>query len=194
MTDFETLYRRNPDPWDTRASWYECRKREILLASLPRESYGRTLELGCGTGELTLRLAQRSDALCAVDLSPTAIERCRAHLAQSGLHHAQTLVMRVPHAWPAGAAGYFDLIVVSELAYYLEDAEVELFFSRCSDSLATQGDWVMCHYLPSFHDRLQDTASLHESLSRHEGLAHRVSHRDERFQLDIWRKRERKAP
>lgn len=194
MTDFEALYQSNPDPWDIHESWYERRKQEILLACLPRHSYGQALELGCGTGELTARLAQRCDCVLAIDLSPTAIDHCRTALAQAQISNVQTFVMRVPDAWPADVQGRFDLIVVSELAYYLADDAVEPLLDCCRRSLAAKGDWVMCHYLPDFHDRRQDTLTLHHHLSEACHAAHVISHRDEQFVLDIWRIKERGAP
>jgi hypothetical protein len=53
---FATLSADGNDPWDT-GSWYERRKRALMLAALPQERYGTALEPGCGTGELTVELA-----------------------------------------------------------------------------------------------------------------------------------------
>ncbi len=67
MNDFESLYRQSPDPWQVRTSWYEQRKRALLIAALPQARYGRVLEVGCGNGEMTRLLAPRCDMLVAVD-------------------------------------------------------------------------------------------------------------------------------
>lgn len=49
---FDTLYHYNDDPWGYTQRWYEQRKRQICLALLPRQRYGRILELGCANGVL----------------------------------------------------------------------------------------------------------------------------------------------
>ena len=36
VPDFDTLYRDDPDPWQVASSFYEQRKRAVLLASLTR--------------------------------------------------------------------------------------------------------------------------------------------------------------
>ena len=41
------LYADGADPWRA-GSWYERRKRAVVLASLPRERYRRAFEPGCG--------------------------------------------------------------------------------------------------------------------------------------------------
>jgi LmbE family N-acetylglucosaminyl deacetylase len=61
---FAELYADGADPWRA-GSWYERRKRAVVLASLPRERYRRAFEPGCGTGELTRELAARCDAVLA---------------------------------------------------------------------------------------------------------------------------------
>src|SRR5688500_7508260 len=56
---------------------------ERLVDYLPRGA-ARILELGCGTGNLTLRLARRfpEASLTTVDASPEMIEGMRARLAE----------------------------------------------------------------------------------------------------------------
>ncbi len=188
MTDFDALYRSNPDPWAVRTAWYECRKRAVLMAALPRPTYGMALELGCGTGEATRVLATRCADIRAVDLSPTAIAIARAALAEAGTDHVQLHEMRLPGAWPLAAGAVADLIVVSELAYYFDDADLDVFVMRCRDSLAPDGDWVMCHYTCDFHDRRQSNARLRDAVHALSGLRRVISHDDERFRIDVWRK------
>lgn len=187
MTDFDALYQQHSDPWQIRSSWYERRKRELLLACLPKEHYRKTLELGCGTGEMTAQLAQRSTTVHAVDLSPIALQRCHQHLKAMGIHNVHTSCVRVPEVWPINEPCEFDLLVVSELAYYLEDTEIDGFIEGCQRALETGGDWLMCHYLPSFHDRRQDTQWLHQRITDTLNKEPIVTHSDEAFLLNIWR-------
>ncbi|VCU70441.1 biotin biosynthesis protein BioC [Pigmentiphaga humi] len=194
MTDFEALYRNHPDPWSVRSAWYERRKLGLLMAALPRERYRCALELGCGTGQATVELAARSDAVLAVDGAPTAAARCQEALAQRGTINARVYLLDLPGQWPLAAGAAVDLIVVSELAYYFSDDALRRFIQCCSRSLAPGGDWAMCHYTLPFHDRLQDTARLHRAVDDTAGLRRIVTHDDARFRLDIWRKHEGAAP
>ncbi|MFJ1299258.1 class I SAM-dependent methyltransferase [Pseudomonadota bacterium AL_CKDN230030165-1A_HGKHYDSX7] len=187
MTDFEALYRADEDPWRVASAWYECRKRAVLMASLPLQHYGRVLELGCGAGVTTRELAQRCDRLLAVDSAPTAVARCRGVLEAAGLGHAEVHEAQLPGAWPLPAGTTVDLIVVSELAYYFPDSDLSAFLNHCRASLATGGDWVLCHYKRPFHDRMQDTDTLHRRVGALPGLRHLIAHDEDDFRLDVWR-------
>lgn len=62
---FDRVHSDAEDPWDVDTSWYERRKREVLLGCLPRPRYERVLDIGCSTGALTAELAQRAGAVTA---------------------------------------------------------------------------------------------------------------------------------
>ncbi|MGB6102731.1 MAG: class I SAM-dependent methyltransferase [Pusillimonas sp.] len=191
MTDFEALYKQHSDPWALGTAWYERRKRSLLLACLPCERYQCALELGCGTGDTTMLLAARCQTVQSVDLSETAIARCRQRLTDDGISNVHAQIMRIPAAWPDMPIKQADLIVVSELAYYLDDPDLDELLIQCLQSLAPGGDWLMCHYTDEFHDRCQNTDKMHAMVDGHPGLKRLVSHGDEHFRLDIWRKHER---
>ena len=52
---------------------YESRFEDALIEQVGDPAGMRILDLGCGTGDLTLRLLQRGAAVTALDLSPTAV-------------------------------------------------------------------------------------------------------------------------
>ena len=185
---FERLYRAHADPWHVASAWYERRKRGLLLAALGRERYGHAFEPGCGAGELTRRLALRCGRLCAVDASSAAIGRCRARLAADGIRHVDVLALELPAQWPPTPRAGFDLIVVSELAYYLDDAALAMFLEALDASLAADGEIVACHWLPDFNDRLQSTDVLHDAMAALPGLVPKARHHDVAFRLDLWRR------
>ncbi len=54
---FEDLYEQDRDPWGFHTRWYEMRKRQVTLASLPGAYYETVFEPGCATGLLTEELA-----------------------------------------------------------------------------------------------------------------------------------------
>jgi cyclopropane fatty-acyl-phospholipid synthase-like methyltransferase len=188
MIHFEEIYRKSPDPWHVRTSWYEQRKRALLTGVLPQSRYGRAMELACGNGEATRALARRCDALIAVDVSATAASLCEETVRNDGLANVRVVVACVPADWPLDGDEAADLIVVAELAYYLSEAELKQLIDRCSASLAPGGEWVMCHFTGDFPDRTKPTADIHAWVDRTPGLTKVVSHQDELFQLDVWRK------
>lgn len=185
---FERLYRQDADPWRVASAWYERRKRAVLLATLARERYGHVFEAGCGGGDMTLALARRCEQICAVDLASSALRRVQARLrADPVAATVRILALKLPRQWPPVPAGGFDLIVVSELAYYLDDAACALFLARLHASLGAGGELVACHWRAAFHDRQQSTDGMHEAMGALPGLHRLAHHHEEDFRLDLWR-------
>ena len=77
VPDFDTLYRADPDPWDVASSFYEQRKRAVLLACLTRPSYASVWDPACGTGEPAAELVTRTDSGVATDSSMEAVPAAR---------------------------------------------------------------------------------------------------------------------
>ncbi len=73
-----------PDPVDFFERQFQRQVRETDFALNPFEQLalphvaGHVLDLGCGLGNLSLEAARRGCSVCAVDASPTAVERVRA--------------------------------------------------------------------------------------------------------------------
>ena len=134
---FDALYLADIDPWDFRTSDYERDKYAATLDALPRPRYARALEVGCSIGELTRRLRGRADEILGLDVSEVAIaEARRVHGDLRGLDFA---VLEVPRDWPDGA---FDLIVLSEVLYFLEPGEIDALAARVVGTLSPGGHCV----------------------------------------------------
>ena len=94
----------------------------------------RALEIGCSIGELTRRLGARADEVLGLDVSAVAIaEARRTHGHVPGLHFD---VLEVPRRWPDGT---FDLVVLSEVLYFLEPDEIDAIAARIAGSLTPVG-------------------------------------------------------
>lgn len=152
---FDAIYQEE-DPFQYRTRWYEARKRALTLASLPQAHYLRAWELGCSNGVLTAALAPRCAQLLATDISEDAVAAARTTLAA----HTQVTVERAQHPqdWPEGR---FDLIVVSELGYYLDAAEMQAMAARLAASLDPQGVLIACHWRPPFVQARCSTDFVH---------------------------------
>lgn len=138
---FDALHRRADDPWGYDVSWYEQRKRALTLAALPEPKYDAGLEVGCSIGTLSAELAGRCGRLLAVDASGAAVARAAQRLAPFAAAEARQLT--VPQHWPDGG---FDLIVLSEVGYYLAPLELDGLFTRIVGSLAPGGTLLLCHW------------------------------------------------
>jgi SAM-dependent methyltransferase len=144
---FEHLFRNNIDPWSYTTSRFEAFKRTILLHACGCRTYGRGLELGCAIGETTRRLAPRCLRFLAIDSSPTALaEAARRSSGTSGLTFRKCLL---PREMPRGP---FDLIVVSEIAYYLSGRMLDDLLKRLFDEAAPGARLVFLHHLTRFAD------------------------------------------
>jgi LmbE family N-acetylglucosaminyl deacetylase/SAM-dependent methyltransferase len=178
---FEALHRASGDPWSVRTRWYERRKRAITCAVLPRERYSRGFEIGCSNGEMSALLAQRCEALLSVDSAPTAVALAAERTAAEP--NVRVERMRVPGEWPEGA---FDLVVVSEIAYYLAADQWEDTIDRILGSLTEGGQVVLCHWTGRADDFAQSGWDAHVAFANRAGLRVLVQHHDEEFLLEVF--------
>ncbi|WP_409493559.1 PIG-L family deacetylase [Amycolatopsis sp. cmx-11-12] len=177
VSRFETLY-REPDPW-TMDSWYERRKRTVALAALPRERYDFAVEPACGTGVLTLDLAGRCDRVHAFDPVPAALSIARDRLA-----HLSTVELAAG-SLPDDLRGPADLVVLSEILYYLDEADLTATLDRTVASLRPDGEVLAVHWRPQAPDAPHHGAEVHERLRAHPGLRSLVTHRETDFLVDV---------
>ncbi len=175
---FARLYASAEDPWSFESSWYERRKRSVLLAALPRERFRRAFEPGCARGDLSVLLADRSDCLIADEWSEQPLRAAQRRLA--GRSGVEVRRGRIPDDWPAGA---FDLIVLSELAYYV--ADLALLARRVLASLDADGVVVLLHWRRIAPDHPHTAETVHLALRAALRLPVLVRHEEDDFLLDI---------
>lgn len=138
---FDALYASDPDPWKFGSSPYEKSKYAATLDALPKSRYAAALEIGCSIGVLTRKLASRCDALLAVDAAPAPLAEARRRCAdRTNVRFEQ---MFAPRQWPDGD---FDLILMSEVVYYMDERDVTRLASKAARTLAPNGDVVLVHW------------------------------------------------
>ncbi len=175
---FEATYDRHDDPWGFEGRWYERRKRALTLASLPDEWYPTGLELGCSIGVLTAELADRVDELLAVDISEAALARARERLGDRVRFERRDLREGIP-------PGPFDLVVVSEVGYYLTREPLRRLACQLRDALAEGGVLVACHWRHPVRDYPLSGDEVHEEL-RALGLPLLASHVERDLVLEVF--------
>lgn len=179
---FDRLYGASDDPYALRARWYEERKRALVLAALPRRRYRHAFEPGCGIGEFTVGLAGRCDAVLASDRSARAVDLARRRTR--GLSNVRIERQDLPTEWPRNAVA-FDLIVLSEVGYFLHLQAMRTLARHCGHSLADEGTLVACDWRPDFAQRALQTDMVHAQLADL-GLTRLVRHEEEDFLLQVW--------
>jgi 2-polyprenyl-3-methyl-5-hydroxy-6-metoxy-1,4-benzoquinol methylase len=175
---FEQLYADSDDPWQLAERHYEQRKYDLTLAALPRLRYGRAFEPGCSIGVLTRLLAGRCDELVATDPVSRALETAQSTVEAP---HVAFSRGRVPDDWPDGS---FDLIVLSELLYYLSAAERLEVRAAAVRSLAPHGHLVLVHWRHSFEVATCRGDEAHAEM-RGDDLVAVVEHVETDFRLDV---------
>jgi SAM-dependent methyltransferase len=180
---FDELYQRGDDPWQLREGWYEQRKRSLTLALLPRPRYRNAFEPGCANGELTAELATRCDALLAADLNARAVGLARERVAAAPHVRVEQRIM--PAHWPR-EAGLFDLIVISEFAYYLDAVDLDTLAVCIAESLTVDGTLLACHWRRPFDEAFESADAAHSLFDTRCGLT-RLAHHDEAdLLIDVW--------
>ncbi len=161
---FEHVYGNSDDPWNFESSPYEAAKYAQTLAALPRSRYARALEIGCSIGVLTALLAPRAEHLTALDVNAQALERTRQRLEQADLLGGVTLLQRrLPDELPDGP---FDLVLLSEVLYYLGPDDLERALDAVLARLETGGTLLLVHWTPPVHDYPQTGDAVHEAALR----------------------------
>ncbi|MGH9094636.1 MAG: SAM-dependent methyltransferase [Acidimicrobiales bacterium] len=178
---FEDLYGRAEDPWELASSRYERRKYALTVAALPAEHYQSAFEPACSVGVLTAMLAPRCDRLLAVDQSPVAVAAARRRL--DGVDRVTVEQRTLPEEWPAGP---FDLVVLSEVAYYFDPDELGVLTDAATRSLQPGATVVAVHWRGRTDYPLTGDQT-HELLGRVPGLVPAVSLVEDAFRLDVWR-------
>lgn len=177
---FDSVHADREDPWRVTSRWYEIRKRAVTLASLPSEHYSSVLEIGCSIGVLTEALAERADDVLGVDLSEEAVSRARLRLAARANVRVEPcdVVADLP-------SGPFDLIVLSEVGYYLTPDQLVDLATRMAAILRSGGDVVACHWRHPEGDFTQSGDDVHRILRAQSGLTPVVFHQEADFVLDV---------
>ncbi len=179
---FEALYTTDPDPWKFETSEYEIKKYQATLAALPKQ-YNNAFEIGGSIGVLTEQLADKCKSLLSVDASKIAqeqaIERCK-HLSQVRFE-----VMCLPQQFPEEM---FDLILVSEVGYYLCWEDLQKARQLLIEHLQPGGHLLLVHWTLYAQDYPLNGNEVHDAFMEFtpDKLRHLKGQREEEYRLDLF--------
>jgi len=133
---FESSYAGTP-PWDIGRP-----QPAIMRLAEADQIIGSVLDVGCGTGENLLYLAERGFAATGIDGAPTAIRKARAKAKQRGLEAhfevADALDLSVP-------TRQFDTVIDSGLFHVFSDEERVRFAESLGRVIRPGGTYfLMC--------------------------------------------------
>ena len=178
---FEDLYARSEDPWSFAKSDYERDKYAHTRAALNGDRFERGLEVGCSIGVFTEQLAGVCRELVGIDVSDTALARARRRLRE---HPRMTLArMTFPEEMPDGP---WDLVVCSEVLYYLDDAAFALALERLRTALESGATVLAVHWRPATRSYPLRGDEVHERLITELGGWHVLDGRRSRYRLDLF--------
>jgi predicted TPR repeat methyltransferase len=183
---FDGIFESDADPWDLATSPYEAEKFDETLKALGGRRHSAALEVGCAHGVLTERLAALCDSLLALDISVKAIAAARQRV---GDRPGVTLErMTFPREAPTDQ--HFDLVVLSEVAYYWGVVDLDRASEWLKGHVRPDGQVILVHYTgetdyPHSGDGAVET--LWQGVRQDFDVIR--SDRHDRYRLDLWRRR-----
>ncbi|HYO03611.1 MAG TPA: SAM-dependent methyltransferase [Mycobacterium sp.] len=185
---FDDVYAAARDPWRLADRWYEERKYAITMAMLPHPRYRHAFEPGCSIGTLTERLVDRCDHVTACDVARAALDTTRDRV---GERPNLTLDRASLDAdWPRTD---FDLVVLSEVAYYLAGDTLRRVLDRECARLTAGATIVAAHWRHPVSDYPLSGDEVHELIGATADLNGVARYRDDDVVIDVLQKGQAKS-
>ncbi len=181
---FDDLYAESADPWQLATRWYEQRKYAITTALLPQPRYRHAFEPGCSVGALTARLAERCDHVTAMDVAAAALAGADERLRGCGCRDAVTLRQgSLDQPWPDET---YDLVVLSEVAYYLDAQLLGYVLRRECLRLAPGATIVAAHWRHAVPEYPLTGDAANQVIAETPGLTRLGGYRDADVVIDVF--------
>jgi SAM-dependent methyltransferase len=178
---FDDVFTGDDDPWSLASSPYEAAKFDATIAAIDDRRYCSALEIGCAHGVLTARLAPLCDTLTSIDISLRAVELARSRCA--ALSNVTIARCSFPAETPDGA---FDLVVLSEVVYYWDDADIERAAAAIRASATPDCRIILVHWTGDTDYPQTGDAAVTKLRDRLGGVAVERAERKDAYRLDLW--------
>ena len=180
---FRDIYADSADPWSLADRWYEERKYGITMAMLPEPRYRHAFEPGCSIGVLTAKLTDRCDHVTSFDVADNPLAAARDRIA--GLDRLDQVTFRkasLDGEWPDGP---FDLVVLSEVAYYLSEQTLRRVLDRECARLPDGASVIAAHWRHRVDDYPLSGDEANELVKATPGLHGLGHYRDADVVIDV---------
>ena len=140
-TLFRTLYRLGLTPWDGHPISSSL---QALVEGLPP---GTALDVGCGTGDTSIYLAQHGWRATGIDFVPKAVEKARAKADATGV----TVDFRQADATQLSSQGIgtgFDLIVDNGCLHGMSDVDRDAYVREVAAVAAANARLLLVEFTP----------------------------------------------
>jgi trans-aconitate methyltransferase len=179
---FDDTFRQSSDPWRYTSSFYEISKFRTTIRCLPKVQFKNAFEIGCAIGVLTQKLAKKCDRLLSVDYSEVGLEEARKRCAD--FPQVRFEQMQIPQQFPTEK---FDLILFSEVGYYLTMPDLLTTKQKIIDQLLPGGYLLMVHFRPQVESFILNGDIVHDTFLQESAqfLKHLGDPRQQKFWIDI---------
>lgn len=142
--EFERMYQDVEDPWGCQAKAQSIYNKIFLEVLFDSGRYQRILDVGCGTGGLTSQLLERNGGgeVSGCDISSTAVQKAKE--LWPAINFKQLNILDANEK----GFGPFDLIVCSEILWYLLD-DLEAVYQKIASWLRHGGKLGIHQHFPS---------------------------------------------
>ncbi|NNM60804.1 MAG: methyltransferase domain-containing protein [Steroidobacteraceae bacterium] len=169
---FDDLYADTHDPFGVELPQYRYQQRKYacLLSMLPNRRYRNILDIGCGLGTFTRKLAPFGERVLGTDISGEAIRQ--ATRLSAGHPNVSYLQRDMLEAAPQESA--YDLIIIADTLYYVKSrspAALKLFAGKIASILTPDGlVLVVNHYFFGIDLASRETRGIHDAFRSASGL------------------------
>ena len=144
-TLFRVFYALGFTPWDGHPLSTTLRELVEGADALPP---GAALDVGCGTGDASIYLAQHGWQVTGVDFTPKALDKARSK-ARAADATVNFLHADVTHLRQAGINGPFQLIVDNGCFHGMSEGDRDLYVHEISAAAAPGARLLMIAFKPS---------------------------------------------
>ena len=116
--------------------------------------------------------------MVALDTSHRAVTTARTRAPRATVKQGMA-----PMDLPSGP---FDLVLLSEVGYFLSPLELVATLRRCEAALAPGGELLLCHWQHPTRDVPLDGQLVHEQAASMLRTGRRASYVDEDVRIDVW--------
>lgn len=145
---YDLAYRLKNDLFESEASEYEQHKLNRLIEIICQQNYKNVLDVGCGIGILAEKISPCCQRIIGIDFSPKAISLARNRCGK--LENVSFLERDIR---TFDFQDDYDLIIFSEVLYYLEDKFIERIINRLKKNLSDSARIIIV-------DRAEDSYSV----------------------------------